>query len=136
MGILVNDPHLCLAPSGAAVATFTVAANGHCYDPDTGQWIEEGTTFLPCSIWHHAADNVAQSLTTGTRVLVTGVLRQREPLGRRQVPAVTRPPFASPGGAAPMTAAGRGTNPNPECPATPYADPHRCPEAATLKTSA
>jgi len=78
VGILVNDPHLCLAPSGAAVATFTVAANGHCYDPDTGQWIDEGTTFLPCSIWHHAADNVAESLTTGTKVLVTGVLRQRE----------------------------------------------------------
>jgi single-strand DNA-binding protein len=58
--------------------TFTVAANGHCYDPDTGQWIDEGTTFLPCSICHHAADNVAESLTTDTKVLVTGVLRQRE----------------------------------------------------------
>jgi single-strand DNA-binding protein len=78
VGILVNDPHLCLAPSGAAVATFTVAANGLCYDQDTDQWIDEGTTFLPCSIWHHAADNVAESLTTGTKVLVTGVLRQRE----------------------------------------------------------
>ena len=78
VGILVNDPELCLAPSGAVVATFTVAANGRCYDPDTGQWIDRGTTFLPCSIWHHAAENVAESLTKGTRVLVTGVLRQRE----------------------------------------------------------
>jgi single-strand DNA-binding protein len=78
VGILVNDPELCLAPSGAAVATFTVAAHGRCYDPDTGHWIDKGTTFLPCSIWHQAAEHVAESLTTGTRVLVTGVLRQRE----------------------------------------------------------
>ncbi|HEV7453585.1 MAG TPA: single-stranded DNA-binding protein [Pseudonocardiaceae bacterium] len=78
VGVLVADPELGISLTGAAVATFTVAVNGRCYDPDTGQWIDNGTTFLPCSIWHHAADNVAESLTTGTRVLVTGVLRQRE----------------------------------------------------------
>jgi len=78
VGILVADPELGITPTGAAVTTFTVAVNGRCYDPDTGQWIDKGATFLPCSIWHHAADNVAESLTTGTRVLVTGVLRQRE----------------------------------------------------------
>jgi single-strand DNA-binding protein len=76
VGILVADHELGITPTGAAVTT--VAVNGRCYDPDTGQWIDEGATFLPCSIWHHAADNVAESLTTGTRVLVTGVLRQRE----------------------------------------------------------
>jgi single-stranded DNA-binding protein len=56
------------------VATFTVAANSQCYDPDTSQWIDKGTTFLPCSTWHQTAENVAESLTTGTRVPVTSVL--------------------------------------------------------------
>jgi single-strand DNA-binding protein len=78
VGILVADPDLRVTPTGAAVATFTVAANDGRYDPDTGQWMDKGTMFLRCSIGHHAAENVAESLTQGTRVLVTGVLRQRE----------------------------------------------------------
>lgn len=78
VGILVTDPELHLAPTGPAVATFTVAANDGRYDPDTGQWADQGTTFLRCSVRHRAAENVAESLTQGARVLVTGVLRQRE----------------------------------------------------------
>ena len=78
VGILVTDPELRITPTGAAVATFTVAAHDRRYDPATGHWIDTGATLLPCSLWHHAAENVAESLTTGTRVLVTGVLRQRE----------------------------------------------------------
>jgi single-strand DNA-binding protein len=78
VGILVTDPELGITPTGATVATFTVAVNGRCYDPDTGQRIDNGTTFLPCAIRHHTADNVTESLTVGTRVLVTGVLRPRE----------------------------------------------------------
>lgn len=78
VGILVADPELRVTPTGAAVADFTVAANDLCYDPDTGEWIDKGATFLRCSIWRQAAENVAESLTKGTRVLVTGVLRQRE----------------------------------------------------------
>jgi single-strand DNA-binding protein len=77
VGILVADPELGITPTGATVATFTVAVNGRCYDPDTGQRIDNGTTFLPCAIGHHTADNVAESLTAGTRVLVTGVLQPR-----------------------------------------------------------
>jgi single-strand DNA-binding protein len=78
VGILVTNPELHLAPTGTAVTTFTVAANDGRYHPDTGQWADQGTTFLRCSIGHRAAENVAESLTQGTRVLVTGVLRQRE----------------------------------------------------------
>ncbi|MGH3722128.1 MAG: single-stranded DNA-binding protein [Pseudonocardiaceae bacterium] len=78
VGILVTDPELRTTPTGDAIATFTVAANDGHHDPDTGQWADQGTTFLRCSIEHHTAENVAESLTTGARVLVTGVLRQRE----------------------------------------------------------
>lgn len=76
-GILVTDPELHLTPTGA-VASFTVAADRRRFDPVARQWVDTGTTFLPCSIGPHAAENVAESLTKGIRVLVTGVLRQRE----------------------------------------------------------
>lgn len=76
-GILVTDPELHFTTTGA-VASFTVAADGQRFDPATSQWIDTGTTFLPCSIGRQAAENVAESLTKGIRVLVTGVLRQRE----------------------------------------------------------
>jgi single-strand DNA-binding protein len=77
VGILVTDPELCFTSTGA-VARFTVAAHDRRYDPVTGQWMGTGTTLLPCTIGHQAAENVAASLTRGTHVLVTGVLRQRE----------------------------------------------------------
>jgi single-strand DNA-binding protein len=78
VGILVADPELCVTPTGAVVTSLTVAANDGRYDPDTGKWVDKGTTLLRCSIWRQAAENVAESLTKGARVLVTGVLRQRE----------------------------------------------------------
>ncbi|MGH3813263.1 MAG: single-stranded DNA-binding protein [Pseudonocardiaceae bacterium] len=77
-GTLVADPELRFTPTGTAVANFTVAANDRRYDPATGQWADKGATFLRCSIWRHTAENVAESLTRGMRVLVTGTLRQRE----------------------------------------------------------
>lgn len=77
-GTLTADPDLRFTATGAAVANFTVAANDRRYDPATGQWTDKGATFLRCSIWRQAAENVAESLTKGTRVLLTGVLRQRE----------------------------------------------------------
>jgi single-strand DNA-binding protein len=77
-GTLVADPELRFTPSGAAVANFTVAANDRRYDPATGQWADNGATFLRCSLWRQAAENLAESLTKGARVLLTGVLRQRE----------------------------------------------------------
>lgn len=76
-GILVTDPELRLSSIGA-VTSFTVAADERRFDPATNQWVDTGTVFLPCFIGRQAAENVAESLTKGTRVLVTGVLRQRE----------------------------------------------------------
>jgi single-strand DNA-binding protein len=78
VGVLVADPVLCVTPTGAVVTNFTVAANDRGVDPATGKWADKGPTLLPCSIRRHAAENVAESLTQGARVLVTGVLRQRE----------------------------------------------------------
>ncbi|MQA62363.1 MAG: single-stranded DNA-binding protein [Actinophytocola sp.] len=77
-GTVVADPELKFTPTGTAVANFTVAANDRRYDKNTGQWVDAGATFLRCSIWRDAAENVAESLTKGARVLLTGALRQRE----------------------------------------------------------
>lgn len=77
-GTLVADPELRYTPTGGVVASFTVAANDRRYDNTTGEWVDKGATFLRCSIWRQAAENLAESLTKGTRVLVTGVLRQRD----------------------------------------------------------
>ncbi|MGH3934332.1 MAG: single-stranded DNA-binding protein [Pseudonocardiaceae bacterium] len=77
VGILVTDPELRFTATGA-VAGFTVAARERRFDPATGQWVDTVTAFLPCLIGRQAAENVAESLTEGTRVVVTGVLRQRE----------------------------------------------------------
>jgi single-strand DNA-binding protein len=77
-GTLVADPELRFTSSGDPVANFTVAANDRRYDKDTGEWVDKGATFLRCSIWRQAAENVGTCLTKGTRVLVTGVLRQRK----------------------------------------------------------
>jgi single-strand DNA-binding protein len=78
VGVLIADPELCVTPTGAVVTNFTVMANDRQIDPTTGKWVDKGPTLLSCSIWRQAAENVAQSLTQGARVLVTGVLRQRE----------------------------------------------------------
>jgi single-strand DNA-binding protein len=77
-GTLVADPELRFTSSGDPVANFTVAANDRRFDKDTGEWVDKGATFLRCSIWRQAAENVGTCLTKGTRVLVTGVLRQRK----------------------------------------------------------
>lgn len=68
---------------GAAIVYFTVAANDGRYDPVTGEWVDKGPTFLRCSIGGQAAENVAESLTKGARVLVTGMLRQHPIQGFR-----------------------------------------------------
>ncbi len=77
-GTLVADPELKFIDSGAAVVNFTIAANDRRYDRERGEWIDAGATFLRCSLWRQAAENVAQSLHKGDRVLVTGALKQRE----------------------------------------------------------
>jgi single-strand DNA-binding protein len=77
VGNLTADPELRFTPSGAAVANFTVASTPRAYDKATNEWKDQDTLFLRCSIWREAAENVAESLTKGTRVIVTGRLVQR-----------------------------------------------------------
>jgi len=76
-GTLTADPELRFTPGGDAVANFTVAANDRRLDRNTGQWVDGDATFLRCSIWRDAAENVANSLNKGNRVIVTGRLKQR-----------------------------------------------------------
>ncbi|MEV0698607.1 single-stranded DNA-binding protein [Saccharopolyspora sp. NPDC050389] len=76
-GTVVADPEMRFTTSGVGVVNFTVAANDRRYDREKGEWVDAGATFLRCSIWRQAAENVAESVTKGTRVVVTGVLRQR-----------------------------------------------------------
>ena len=76
-GNLVADPELRFQPSGAAVASFTVASTPRTFDRQTSEWKDGDTLFLRCSIWREAAENVAESLTKGTRVIVQGRLVQR-----------------------------------------------------------
>lgn len=77
VGNLTNDPELRFTPSGAAVASFTVASSSRVLDKTTNEWKDGETTYLRCSVWRQYAENVAESLTKGTRVIVTGRLKQR-----------------------------------------------------------
>src|SRR5438270_4290559 len=74
---LTDDPELRFTPSGAAVASFTVASTPRTFDKATNEWKDGDALFLRCSIWRQAAENVAESLTKGMRVVVQGRLRQR-----------------------------------------------------------
>ncbi len=77
IGNLTNDPELRFTPSGAAVASFTVASSSRVLDKTTNEWKDGETVFMRCSVWRQYAENVAESLTKGTRVIVSGRLRQR-----------------------------------------------------------
>jgi single-strand DNA-binding protein len=77
VGNLTDDPELRFTPSGAAVANFTVASTPRFLDKQTNEWKDGDALFLRCSIWRQAAENVAESLHRGTRVIVQGRLRQR-----------------------------------------------------------
>jgi single-strand DNA-binding protein len=77
VGNLVDDPELRFTPSGAAVARFRVASTPRTFDRQTNEWKDGESLFLTCSVWRQAAENVAESLTRGTRVIVQGRLKQR-----------------------------------------------------------
>jgi single-strand DNA-binding protein len=77
VGNLTADPELRFTPAGAAVANFTVASTPRTYDRQSGEWKDGEALFLRCSIWREAAENVAESLTRGSRVIVSGRLKQR-----------------------------------------------------------
>ncbi|MGB7449575.1 MAG: single-stranded DNA-binding protein [Ornithinimicrobium sp.] len=77
VGNLTGDPELRFTPSGAAVANFTVASTPRTFDRQTSEWKDGETVFMRCSIWREAAENVAESLHRGARVVVTGRLVSR-----------------------------------------------------------
>lgn len=76
-GNLTDDPELRFTPNGQAVTKFVVACNERYRDRTSGEWKDGGTAFLTCQAWRSLAENVAESLTRGARVVVTGVIRQR-----------------------------------------------------------
>jgi len=77
IGNLTDDPELRFTPSGAAVAKFRVASTPRVMDRQSGEWKDGEPLFLSCSVWRQAAENVAESLQRGARVIVSGRLRQR-----------------------------------------------------------
>ncbi|GAA5189163.1 single-stranded DNA-binding protein [Rugosimonospora acidiphila] len=77
IGNLTDDPELRFTPSGAAVAKFRVASTPRTLDRASGEWRDGEPLFLSCTVWRQAAENVAESLQRGARVIVSGRLRQR-----------------------------------------------------------
>jgi single-strand DNA-binding protein len=77
IGNLTADPELRFTPSGAAVANFTVASTPRQFDRQSNEWKDGETLFMRCSVWRDAAENVAESLQRGTRVIVSGRLKSR-----------------------------------------------------------
>ncbi|WP_030160645.1 single-stranded DNA-binding protein [Glycomyces sp. NRRL B-16210] len=77
IGNLVDDPELRYTPSGAAVAKFRIASTPRTFDRESNQWKDGEALFLTCSVWRQYAENVAESLSRGTRVIVQGKLKQR-----------------------------------------------------------
>jgi single-strand DNA-binding protein len=77
VGNLTADPELRFTPSGAAVANFTIASTPRVFDRQANEWRDGDALFLRCSVWRQAAENVAESLTRGMRVMASGRLKQR-----------------------------------------------------------
>jgi single-strand DNA-binding protein len=77
VGNLTDDPELRFTPSGAAVAKFRIASARRFLDRASGEWKDGDPLFLSCTVWRQAAENVAESLRRGARVIVSGRLRQR-----------------------------------------------------------
>lgn len=156
VGNLTADPELRWTQSGVAVADFTVASTPRTYDRNAGEWRDGDTLFMRCSVWRETAENVAESLRKGMRVIVQGRLTQRSyetqqgerrtvvelqvdevgPSLRRARAQVTRHPAAD-GGAGyppPPPPASTSPEPAPSSPAaahqSPYAPPPEDPWAA------
>jgi single-strand DNA-binding protein len=77
VGNLVDDPDLRFTPSGAAVANFRIASTPRTFDRQANEWKDGETLFLSCAVWRQAAENVAESLQRGMRVIVQGRLKSR-----------------------------------------------------------
>ena len=142
VGNLTADPELRFTPSGNPVASFTVASTPRTFDRQAGEWKDGETLFMPCQAWRQMAENVAESLTKGTRVIVQGRLVQRSyttregenrtvvemqvdeigPSLRYAKAQITRQPRTGVrrgfgGGQASPTAFGSGLQPQPQAPA-------------------
>ncbi len=78
VGNLVDDPELRFTPSGAAVANFRIASTSRTFDKQSNEWKDGDALFLSCSVWRQAAENVAESLQKGMRVVVQGRLKSRQ----------------------------------------------------------
>jgi single-strand DNA-binding protein len=76
-GNLVDDPELRFTPSGQPVARFRIASTPRFFNKQANEWQDGESLFLTCNVWRQAAENVAESLTRGSRAIVTGRLRQR-----------------------------------------------------------
>jgi single-strand DNA-binding protein len=76
-GNLVDDPELRFTPSGSAVANFKIASTPRTFDRNSNEWKDGETLFLRCSVWKDMAENVAESLTKGMRVIIEGRLKSR-----------------------------------------------------------
>ena len=77
IGNLTSDPELRFTPSGSAVANFTIASTPRVFDRQANEWVDGETLFLRASVWREAAENVAETLTKGTRVIAQGRLKSR-----------------------------------------------------------
>lgn len=77
IGNLTGDPELRFTPAGAAVANFTIASTPRTFDRQSNEWRDGETLFLRCSVWREPAENVAETLTKGTRVIAQGFLKTR-----------------------------------------------------------
>jgi single-strand DNA-binding protein len=77
VGNLTNDPELRFTPSGSPVANFTIASTPRTFDKNSNAWKDGESLFLRCAVWKEPAENVAESLTKGTRVIVSGRLKSR-----------------------------------------------------------
>jgi single-strand DNA-binding protein len=77
VGNLTGDPELRFTPSGAAVTSFTVAVNDRRWDKNEGKYVDAGATYWKCNIWRQYAENIAESLTRGQHVFVTGTVSDR-----------------------------------------------------------
>src|SRR5919202_4755176 len=78
VGNLVDDPELRFTPSGAAVANFRIASTPRTFDRQANEWKDGEALFLSCAVWRQYAENVAESLTKGMRVIVQGRLKSRQ----------------------------------------------------------
>ena len=85
VGNLVDDPELRFTPAGAAVAKFRIASTPRVFDKQTNEWKDGEGLFLTCSVWRQAAENAAETLSRGMRVIVQGRLKQRSYEDREQV---------------------------------------------------